>query len=168
MSGGLDSALLTQLVGNVFLPVALGKLDQRDLLRRGEGLQAVAKPRGDLAEDRRRRNGFAQVVAQEPDQATGRCQRRDVAVQVQPIDALDFERHVTAKQFFYGRHPVMLSPSARGGQEVSLLVGLRPEASLVHPAAVMAGPRPLTVRPLVSRRRPEPCATPTSGRSTTG
>src|SRR5207302_2925490 len=54
----------------------------------------AAEPVPDLLEQRRRWHRIPQMVREEPDDLTRHLQVRDVGVQVDPVDALDLQRHV--------------------------------------------------------------------------
>ena len=69
-------------------------------------LSAEAIP--DRPQQRRRRDLMPEMATQEPHHLTADLQLRHVRVQIQPIDTLDLERHMTLEHVIdirHARHP---------------------------------------------------------------
>src|SRR5262245_37201507 len=75
-----------------------------DGLATGERLDGAYEPLGQLANQDGRREPVATMLGQEPGKLTGALQSRHVAMQVQPVDALDLERHVIPEYRIDVRH----------------------------------------------------------------
>ena len=74
-------------------------MNQRDALLGCPALHRFHPTLGDLAQKYRRRNRLAQVLGQETDQSSSGRETGEIAVQIQPVDAFDFQGHVTFEQF---------------------------------------------------------------------
>jgi len=76
------------------LAVGLGEPHHRDVLLIGEATHRSAERGPDLIEDRRGRDRIAQMRGQEADNLPTHLQVRDVGVEVDPIQALQVQRHL--------------------------------------------------------------------------
>ena len=83
---------------DVDLAVGLGETDQRDVVDLGELEHRLAERQPDLVEQRRRRHLGATMLTQERDDLTRHLQVRHVPVEIEPVEALDLQRHVTSEQ----------------------------------------------------------------------
>jgi hypothetical protein len=102
-----------------------------------------AVDRGDEAvvhrlEEGRRRNGVAKMIPQEVAEPAGRLQLGSVGVQIQAIDAADFERHVlTDNGGDVGRHWNLLA-------EIPAMVLLKKDAGLITGPNIISEASPQT------------------------
>jgi hypothetical protein len=110
-------------------PIRLLQRQDRDPVLLSELLDVPAETVPDPPEQRRRWNLVAQVPALEAHDLPADLQVRDVRVQVQPIDTLDLERHMTLEHVVdvrLARHPRSMDqigpalpdrrPAPRGGR----------------------------------------------------
>jgi hypothetical protein len=84
------------------LAIGLGESHDRDVLLIGEAADCTPKRRPDLVEDRRGRDRVPQVGGQEADDLTTDLQVRDVGIQVDPVQALQIQRHMSLKHIIDG------------------------------------------------------------------
>jgi hypothetical protein len=116
-----------QLIGGIIFAFRVFEQIDRDLFPLGHCVYSFPKLPGHLAQHYRRRDRLAQLFSQERHQAARGRQFADVSVQVQPVQAFHFQRHVPIQQFWDARHPMNSTRTTRGW-----LVGLRSKTSLVR------------------------------------
>jgi hypothetical protein len=85
------AALLAQPLGHLVLTLPVLEMNPRDALLGRPALYCLHPTLGDLAQQCGRRNGLAQMLGQETDQSSPGCEAGEIAVQIQPIDAFDFQ-----------------------------------------------------------------------------
>jgi hypothetical protein len=90
--------------GDVLLAGATLEVDEGDLLRSGEGFGGLDEGLAHLLEQRGRGDRVAAVLGEEGHQLARHLERRDVTVEIQPVQALDLEGHMVAQQLVDGRH----------------------------------------------------------------
>ena len=83
---------------HVDLAVSLGETDQRDVVDLGELEHRLAERQPDLVEQRRRRHLGATMLTQERDDLTRHLQVRHIRVEIDPVETLHLQGHVTSKQ----------------------------------------------------------------------
>jgi len=86
------------------LAVIPGELDPRDPVRLREGSHRPAELLPDLAGQRRRGDRHAQVLGHERDHLPTGLQDRHVGVEVDPVQALDAQLHVSAENLVHRHH----------------------------------------------------------------
>jgi hypothetical protein len=79
-------------------------VEDRDLPGRGEGAGGLDEGVAHLLEEGGRGDGVAAVLGEEGHQLAGHLQRRHVPVEIQPIQALNLQRHMLAQQVVDRRH----------------------------------------------------------------
>ena len=126
--------------------IGLLQAQDRDSLRGGERLDLADEAIADPREQRGRGNRIAQVRGQEAHDLATHLQPRHVRVQIQPIDALHLERHMTLEHLVDVRHarrPSSVHHDARACPEGRLC---RPDAQLTSGRGPGGGPAlpPLT------------------------
>ena len=89
---------------HVGLAVVLAEPDPRDVAGLGEGSHRAAEPLADLLQQRRRGDRQVQVLGHERDHLPAGLQDRHVGVQVDPVQALDVQRHMTAQHLIHRHH----------------------------------------------------------------
>ena len=119
------ATLLPNPVGEVVLLLLVVKLVDRNLLPFRQRLYCFTELFRDLSQYHWRRNRLAQLLSHERHQTTGSRQRSDVSIQVQPIQAFYFQRHMIFQQFRNARHD-----RDSTGFLSATLVGLRSKTSL--------------------------------------
>src|SRR5262245_64602138 len=97
---------------DIILPFAFPELDPGDLVRVTPGPQPRPERGRDLAKHRRRGNHPAPGLAQERHHPALTLQPRDVAVEVQPIHALDVQRHVVSDMLRHFGHGLLSSSAS--------------------------------------------------------
>jgi hypothetical protein len=80
------------------LPHPPGELHDRDVVALGEPGHRLAETGADLLEHRRGGNRHAQVIVQEREDPAAGLQRRHIAIEVNPVQALDVQHGVTIQQ----------------------------------------------------------------------
>src|SRR6516162_6892611 len=73
--------------------------EPKEFPSRGPGLDRPYPTLSNLPQERRRGNGLAQMLSEETDQPSTGRQAGQIAVQVQSVDALNFQGNVTLEQF---------------------------------------------------------------------
>jgi hypothetical protein len=89
-----DVALAPTRIGHIVLALFVVELVNRDPISLRHRFDRIAELFRDLA----------QLLTHEGHQPTRCCQRSDVAVQLQPVQAFHFQRHVSFQQFRDVRH----------------------------------------------------------------
>ena len=108
-----DPALLPESVGYLVLPFLMAELVHRDLLSLRHRLHVLTEFFRDLAQHYWRRNRLAQLLAHKAHQAAGGSQWPDVPVQVQSVQTLHFQSHMTVEEFRDARHhQILRNPAA--------------------------------------------------------
>ena len=96
---------------NVDLAVTLVEADHRDVVGLREQRDRVAERCAHLLHDRRRGNRIAQVLGHEPHHLPGDLKVRHVAVEIDPVQALQIQGHVTIQKIVhrqrFSHHPRM-------------------------------------------------------------
>src|SRR5205823_5821892 len=122
------------------------KRDDRNAVAFGERMDAGDEVIVSGFEQRRGRNGVAEVVVEEVAQASGRLQLWHVGVQIHAIDAPDFERDVVTDNVGdVGRHQNLLA-------EIPVMVLLTEDAGhVIGPNIVYPNDRAAAAKPKVRR-----------------
>jgi hypothetical protein len=89
---------LQQRPHQIGLPDAFLEPDERDVVHVSEAGHRLPEPGADLLEHRRGRDRHAQMPAHERDHLTAHLQHRDVAVEVDAVQALDVQHRVTIEE----------------------------------------------------------------------
>ena len=95
------------LLDDVILALPLGELDPRNPSRRAPGPHPLLEGVGDLPKDRRRGHHPAPGLTKKGDHPTLALQPGNVPVDVQPIHALHFQRHVVSDNLRCVGHDVL-------------------------------------------------------------
>src|SRR5258708_26407147 len=80
------------------LAAAVLELARRDVIHLSERVDSRADPAADLTEHRRRGDRHAPVIMQEREPLPADLERRHIAAQVDPVQALDVEHRMTIQQ----------------------------------------------------------------------
>ena len=86
--------------------VVLAESHHRDVVVCGEAGHRLAEALTELSEQRRRRERIAQVIGQKRHHLGAGLQFRHVAIQINPVRALDIQRHVPVQNFGHGHDPL--------------------------------------------------------------
>jgi hypothetical protein len=84
--------------------VGLFQLENRDVVGIGERPHVATKTVADGTQQRRGRDRLAEVPGDEPHDLPADLKARHVRVEVEPVDALHIERHMTLKHVVDVRH----------------------------------------------------------------
>ena len=117
--------LLAEVVGDVVFPFFVFELVNRYVFPFRQRLHGLAESLRHLSQHHWRWNRLAQLVAHEHRQLGSGCQPADIAVEVETVEALHFQRDVPIKEFRDGcQFPDFTTKLG------SVLVGLRSKTSL--------------------------------------
>src|SRR3982751_1210537 len=86
---------------DIIFPLSLAELHNRNLLLYGKSLHACHEAPGHGIHQRRRGKGMTAMAPEELHDSGFALQRRHVHIEVHPVDALQFERHVLVQDFGY-------------------------------------------------------------------
>jgi len=90
------------LAGDFVLALSFGEGDHRDPLLAREALNLLDEGVADRLQQHRRRDRVAAVAAEETNHSKFMLQFRNVSVEVEPVNALHFQRDVLAQDFGQG------------------------------------------------------------------
>ena len=114
--------------------IRLLQMQDRDLMLRRKRPHLTAEAIADPREQDRRRHRVAEMPGQKLHHLPAHLQPRHVRVQIQPIDALHLERHMTLEHLVdvrHARHPSSVHHDARACHE-STLPGCVPLVGYAH------------------------------------
>src|ERR1022692_4560324 len=103
--------LLAEVVGDVVFPFFVFELVNRYVFPVRQRLHGLAESLRHLSQHHWRWNRLAQLVAHEHRQLGSGCQPADIAVEVETVEALHFQRDVPIKEFRDGCHSRILRQS---------------------------------------------------------
>jgi hypothetical protein len=125
--------------------IRLFQVQDRDPLVVGEALDVAAEAVADRPQQRGRRDRLAQMARDEPHDLPTDLQARHVRIEIQPIDALDLQRHMTIENVVDVRH-------ARHQRRIHHEAGPCPaDAEPATRGRPGGGPVPLPLRVLLAR-----------------
>ena len=125
------------LLRDVILPLPLLERHQIEALRLDEALDGLHEPLAHRRHHHGRRHAGAEMLLHEVHDPAARLQRRDVAVEIHPVDRFQFEGHVVVEDFrdAFAYHGAG-APGERGPR------GHRPQEGLLPRRRVQSLPAP--------------------------